>query len=83
VGEDIGGEGKRGRFCVELWKKSQPDIYKDLKRSALRAQEILENSQPEKQKQTKRKGERKRKGARSDFTSGGSSADFHVAITKK
>ena len=29
-------------FCVELWKKSPPGIYKDLKRSALRAQEFLE-----------------------------------------
>ena len=29
-------------FCVELWKKYPPDIYKDLKRSALRAQEFLE-----------------------------------------
>ena len=32
---------KEVRFCVELWKKSQPDIYKDLKRSALRAQEMF------------------------------------------
>ena len=41
------GAGTEGRekevvFCVELWKKYPPGIYKDLKRSALRAQEILE-----------------------------------------
>ena len=33
---------KEVRFCLELWNKYPPSIYKDLKRGALRAQEILE-----------------------------------------